>query len=57
MSSIVPKRLGRGRTAVASRFRLTTPLVRQRRGEPLRPATWEEALDRIRAEIESVQNR
>lgn len=26
--------------------RLTEPLVRDRRGAPLRPATWEEALDR-----------
>jgi formate dehydrogenase (hydrogenase) len=26
--------------------RLTQPLVRDRRGEPLRPATWDEALDR-----------
>jgi len=26
--------------------RLTTPLVRDRKGAPLRPATWEEALDR-----------
>ncbi len=27
--------------------RLLTPLVRDRRDEPLRPATWDEALDRI----------
>jgi hypothetical protein len=27
--------------------RLTTPLIRERRGESLRAATWEEALDRI----------
>ena len=26
--------------------RLTAPLVRDRKGEPLRPATWDEALDR-----------
>ncbi len=29
--------------------RLTQPLVRDRRGEPLRPATWDEALDRAAA--------
>ncbi len=27
--------------------RLTTPLVRDGKGEPLRPATWDEALDRV----------
>jgi assimilatory nitrate reductase catalytic subunit len=35
--------------------RLLTPLVRNTRSEPLRPATWEEALDRIVTAIESVQ--
>jgi assimilatory nitrate reductase catalytic subunit len=37
--------------------RLTTPLIRERRGEPLRAATWEAALDRILTEIESAQRR
>jgi predicted molibdopterin-dependent oxidoreductase YjgC len=27
--------------------RLTTPLVRDDRNSPLRPATWDEALDRV----------
>lgn len=31
--------------------RLTTPLVRAGRDEPLRPATWDEALDRVEAAI------
>jgi len=31
------------------RGRLTQPLVRDRREEPLRPATWDEALDRAAA--------
>jgi formate dehydrogenase major subunit len=34
--------------------RLTQPLVRDRRGEPLRPATWDEALDRAAAGLRSV---
>ena len=29
--------------------RLRTPLVRDRKGGPLRPATWDEALDRAAA--------
>ena len=29
--------------------RITQPLVRDRREEPLRPATWDEALDRAAA--------
>jgi assimilatory nitrate reductase catalytic subunit len=35
--------------------RLLTPLIRNNRSEPLRPATWEEALDRIVTSIECVQ--
>jgi assimilatory nitrate reductase catalytic subunit len=41
---------GKGRTAPAvlsAAARLTTPLVRDRAGAPLREATWEEALDRV----------
>ena len=34
--------------------RLTQPLVRDRRGEPLRPATWDEALDRAAAGFRRV---
>ncbi|HMA47486.1 MAG TPA: molybdopterin oxidoreductase family protein [Frankiaceae bacterium] len=34
--------------------RLTTPLVRARRGAPLRPVPWEAALDRIAAELTRV---
>jgi assimilatory nitrate reductase catalytic subunit len=35
--------------------RLTTPLVRDRRGGELRPATWEEALDRVASGITGIQ--
>lgn len=35
--------------------RLLSPLVRDSRSEPLRPATWEEALDRITAAIGRAQ--
>jgi assimilatory nitrate reductase catalytic subunit len=35
--------------------RLRTPLVRDNRSEPLRPAGWDEALDRITTAIESAQ--
>ena len=35
--------------------RLTTPMLRDRKGGPLRPATWDEALDRITAGIRSIQ--
>ncbi|MGI4745754.1 MAG: molybdopterin oxidoreductase family protein [Janthinobacterium lividum] len=35
--------------------RLTTPLVRDRKGGPLRPASWDEALDRIVAGIQRIQ--
>ena len=37
--------------------RLTTPLVRDARGEPLRPASWDEALDRVAGAIRAAQNR
>jgi assimilatory nitrate reductase catalytic subunit len=37
--------------------RLRTPLVRDGRSEPLRPATWKEALERIIAAIEITQLR
>ena len=37
--------------------RLLTPLVRDRRSGPLRPASWEEALDRIVAAITGSQDR
>ncbi|WP_414079976.1 molybdopterin oxidoreductase family protein [Streptomyces sp. KN37] len=45
---------GKGRTAPAllsSRVRLTEPLVRSHATGKLAPATWEEALDRIAAEL------
>jgi assimilatory nitrate reductase catalytic subunit len=35
--------------------RLTTPLVRDRKDAPLRPASWEEALDRVVEGIEHLQ--
>src|SRR5215207_3218052 len=35
--------------------RLTTPLVRDRKGGQLRPATWEAALDRTLAELQRVR--
>jgi assimilatory nitrate reductase catalytic subunit len=34
--------------------RLRTPLMRDRKGDALRPATWSEALDRIAARFEAV---
>ena len=37
--------------------RLTTPLIRDVKGETLRPATWDEALDRIAAEVAAAQKR
>jgi assimilatory nitrate reductase catalytic subunit len=37
--------------------RLRTPLLRDRRGSPLRAASWEEALDRITAAILNAQER
>ena len=37
--------------------RLLTPLVRDRRGGPLGPATWEEALERVASAIEAIQKK
>jgi len=37
--------------------RLTAPLVRAGRGEPLRPVSWAAALDRVVAEVGRVQRR
>ena len=37
--------------------RLTTPLMRDRKGEPLRPVSWEIALDRVAGEFTKVQER
>ena len=37
--------------------RLTTPLMRDRKGEPLRPVSWDVALDRAAREIEAVQEK
>jgi predicted molibdopterin-dependent oxidoreductase YjgC len=34
--------------------RLTEPMVRDRRGDALRPATWDEALDRAAKGLEGV---
>ena len=40
---------------LSSPDRLTTPLMRDRKGGPLRPATWDEALDRVAAGIQAIQ--
>ncbi|MFJ8580949.1 molybdopterin oxidoreductase family protein [Micromonospora sp. NPDC093277] len=37
--------------------RLTTPLLRDRRGGEPRPASWDEALDRVAAGLRAVQDR
>ncbi len=37
--------------------RLTEPLLRDRRGGALRPATWDEALDRVAHELHTCQER
>ncbi|MBQ1046680.1 MULTISPECIES: molybdopterin oxidoreductase family protein [unclassified Micromonospora] len=37
--------------------RLTTPLLRDRPGGELRPASWDEALDRVAAGVQDVQHR
>jgi assimilatory nitrate reductase catalytic subunit len=37
--------------------RLTTPLIRDARDEPLRPATWDEALDRVATAMQDAQDR
>jgi assimilatory nitrate reductase catalytic subunit len=40
---------------VNHRDRLTKPLMRDRRGDPLREVTWDEALDRVVGEIRRIQ--
>jgi len=40
---------------LSSPHRLTTPLVRDNRGAPLRPASWEEALDRVAGELRDLR--
>ena len=45
---------GKGASAaelLSPRLRLTTPLIRDARGAELRPASWEEALDRVAREL------
>ncbi|HLW69099.1 MAG TPA: molybdopterin oxidoreductase family protein [Candidatus Binataceae bacterium] len=42
---------------LTNRERLTTPLLRDTRGGLLREASWEEALDRVIAQIRGVQQR
>jgi formate dehydrogenase alpha subunit len=42
---------------VHSAERLTTPLVRRERGGPLEPATWDEALERVAAQLVHHQSR
>src|SRR5215211_7871249 len=37
--------------------RLTTPLMRDRKGDDLRPVSWEVALERIAREIRAAQER
>jgi assimilatory nitrate reductase catalytic subunit len=37
--------------------RLTTPLLRDRKGGPLRPVSWEEALDRVATAVRDLQGR
>jgi assimilatory nitrate reductase catalytic subunit len=41
---------------LASPDRLTTPLVRAHRAAPLKPASWDEALARVAAEIRRSQS-
>jgi assimilatory nitrate reductase catalytic subunit len=51
---------GKGRTAaelLAPAGRLTTPLVRDGRGTPLRPAEWDEALDRVAGALTATAQR
>ncbi|APU19887.1 molybdopterin oxidoreductase family protein [Actinoalloteichus sp. GBA129-24] len=42
-------------TVLTSPGRLTTPLARPRRDAPLRPVSWETALDRIAAELRGLR--
>ncbi|MFL5817445.1 MAG: formate dehydrogenase subunit alpha [Conexibacter sp.] len=39
-----------------NRERLTTPLIRDARGGELRPATWDEAIERIAAELTRIRS-
>ncbi|MBB0245310.1 molybdopterin-dependent oxidoreductase [Streptomyces alkaliphilus] len=51
---------GKGRTApevLASRVRLTEPLVRRSPGGPLEPAGWDEALDRVVEGLTATRRR
>ncbi|WP_367129705.1 molybdopterin oxidoreductase family protein [Streptomyces sp. STD57] len=51
---------GKGRTAAAvlrPGVRLTEPLVRDSRDAPLRPASWDEALDRVAVGLTAVRRR
>ncbi|MGK5629775.1 molybdopterin oxidoreductase family protein [Streptomyces sp. URMC 123] len=51
---------GKGRTAGAlltGGARLTAPLVRDRRGGPLREASWDEALDRVAEGLAATRRR
>ncbi|MET9844859.1 molybdopterin oxidoreductase family protein [Streptomyces ossamyceticus] len=50
---------GKGRSAadlLNPAVRLTTPLVRDRPGAPLRPATWNEALDRVAQAVRRIRD-
>jgi predicted molibdopterin-dependent oxidoreductase YjgC len=51
-----PRQDGRpnARQNVRQNMRLTVPLVRDSKGESLRPATWDEALDRAAAGFQAV---
>lgn len=42
---------------LSSRERLTAPMIRERRSHQLRPASWDEALDRVAAEFKRAQDR
>src|ERR1700748_3651414 len=37
--------------------RLTTPLAREHRGAPLRPVSWDHALDRIAGELRRIREQ
>ncbi len=43
-----------GRPNAPQNARLTVPLIRDSKGESLRPATWDEALDRAAAGFKAV---
>jgi assimilatory nitrate reductase catalytic subunit len=42
---------------LSSEERLTSPLVRDRRSDPFRPASWDEAMERIAGAIHHIQER